>query len=240
MLKYLLCDLDETLYPVSSGLMPAIGERMRYYLQENYDLDPVRAHELQKRYWLEYGTTLRGLMVEQKIDPRHYLDYVHNVTVADYIAPDPRLHQVLQNIPLKKVIMTNADVPHAERVLAQLGIADQFSGIFDIVFMQYECKPAPAAYEGVLRELGVRGDECVLVEDSARNLPPARALGIRTIMLLPPNAPVQPSSWLPDPASLRTTVECPPAAEICIDEIYQLDAAVAQLTTLDAPNPAAA
>jgi putative hydrolase of the HAD superfamily len=237
-MKYLLCDLDETLYPATNGLMPAIGDRMRLYLQENYNLDPVIAHELQRRYWLEYGTTLRGLMLERNIDPQHYLEYVHDVSVADFVSPDPRLRRVLESIPYEKVIVTNADAPHAERVLHQLGVADQFARIFDIVFMEFECKPARGAYERVLRALEVPGEECILVEDMARNLPAARELGIRTILLKNIHAFNQPGAWLPDPAAQKPLAECPPDADLCIDEIYQLDTAVRQLAAsgLRAPS----
>src|SRR5215213_4863465 len=98
MIKYILFDLDETLYPATSGLMPAIGDRMRMYLEQRYDLDPERAHELQRRYWLEYGTTLRGLMLEREIDPQDYLDFVHNVEVTQYVHPDERLLKILTDI----------------------------------------------------------------------------------------------------------------------------------------------
>jgi putative hydrolase of the HAD superfamily len=229
MIKYILFDLDETLYPATSGLMPAIGERMRLYLEEHYDLDPKSAHELQKRYFVEYGTTLRGLMLEQKIDPKHFLDYVHNVDVSQFLHPDERLKKVLESIPYPKVIVTNADAPHAERVLARLGIADQFQQIFDIVFMEFECKPAISAYQRVLDTLGLNGNDCILVEDMARNLPTARELGIQTVLVLDPDALDQPSSWLPDPALQKKTRECPPDANLCISEIYLVADAIQEL-----------
>lgn len=234
MIRYILFDLDETLYPATSGLMPAVGDRMRLYLEQRYNLDPEHAHELQKRYWLQYGTTLRGLMLEHEIDPQEYLQFVHDVEVAQFISPDDRLRQTLAEIPHERVIVTNADAPHAERVLARLGVADQFTRIFDIVFMEFECKPARGAYERVLEALGARGDECVLIEDSVRNLPGARELGIRTILLLPPgfDPNVQPTRRLLDPASEKTvTTECPPEADKCIQDIYAAADAIRRLTS---------
>jgi putative hydrolase of the HAD superfamily len=231
MVRYVLFDLDETLYPVSSGLMPAIGERMRAWLQATYQLDVEAALALQKRYWNDYGTTLRGLMVEQQVDPRDYLLYVHDVDVAQFLAPDERLRRVLQQIPFSKVIVTNADRPHAERVLERLGIADQFAQIFDIVFMEYECKPSRGAYERVLNALGARGDECILVEDLPRNLPMARALGIRTVLLKHEYAPAQPSTWIPDPTFRPIVRECPPDANVCIPEIYRVADAIHDLSS---------
>lgn len=229
MLRYILFDLDETLYAPDSGLMPAVGDRMRLYLEREYNLSPEVAHELQKRYWHEYGTTLRGLMMEREIDPLHFLDFVHDVDITRYLAPNPQLRQLLENIPYPKAIVTNADVPHALRVLNQLGIADQFIHIFDIVFFEYECKPARGAYERVLRALPARGEECILVEDTARNLDAARALGIRTILLLHPDAREQPTAALTDPAIANKGMECPPTANACISDIFQVGDAITAL-----------
>jgi putative hydrolase of the HAD superfamily len=183
MLKYLIFDLDETLYPTTNGLMQVLGDRMRQFIMNKYALSPADAHALQKRYWNQYGTTLRGLYVERHLDPAEYLRYVHDVPLADFLAPDPQLRAVLEKIPQPKVILTNADEAHARRVLDALGVGDLFAQIFDIVRNEYDCKPSRAVYERVLRELNARGDECALVEDAARNLPPARALGIHTILV---------------------------------------------------------
>lgn len=209
MIKYVLFDLDETLYPTTNGLMQAVALRMREYIADKYQLTLDEAYELQKRYWNQYGTTLRGLYLERQLDPIEYLAYVHAVDLAQFIAPDPQLRAVLEQIPQEKMIITNADAPHARRVLNQLGIAEQFTRIFDVVFMEYECKPSLIVYRRVLDALGARGDECVLVEDMARNLPAARQLGFKTILVYSP--------------------ECPPAADVCLPDIYQVADAIAQL-----------
>ncbi|HZQ07875.1 MAG TPA: pyrimidine 5'-nucleotidase [Anaerolineae bacterium] len=238
MLKYILFDLDETLYPATCGLMTAIGDRMRGYLQEKFQLSPEDAHTLQKRFWNQYGTTLRGLMLEHEIDPQDYLRYVHAVDISQHISPDPQLADVLQKIPYPKAIVTNADVPHAERVLQRLGIRDQFTSIFDIVFMEYECKPARGAYERVLRALDAQGDECILVEDTPRNLPTARELGIHTILLTPENVVPPEPSWLLDPAKQKAIDGCPPSAELCIPDIYHVADAIHQIAPALDKHPA--
>jgi putative hydrolase of the HAD superfamily len=209
MIRYILFDLDETLYPASNGLMPAVSERMREYIARACKLSPEEAHELQMRYWDEYGTTLRGLYEERQVDPQDYLAFVHDVDVSKYVHPDPRLRSTLEQIPYARVIVTNADVPHAERVLERLGVADLFEDIFDIVFMAYICKPARGAYEAVLERLGVAGSECILVEDAPRNLAAARELGIKTILVGNP--------------------ECPTEANACIAQIYDVGEAIAGL-----------
>ncbi|WP_260476359.1 HAD family phosphatase [Streptomyces sp. WAC 06783] len=42
-------------------------------------------------------------------------------------------------------------------------------------------KPSPVIYQRTLDALGLSGSECIFVDDHAQNLPPAEALGIRTI-----------------------------------------------------------
>ncbi|NJP65764.1 HAD-IA family hydrolase [Streptomyces sp. ventii] len=42
-------------------------------------------------------------------------------------------------------------------------------------------KPAPEIYRRTLDALGLTGPQCVFVDDRAGNLPPAEALGIRTV-----------------------------------------------------------
>ena len=210
MIRYILFDLDETLYPTTNGLMQAIGDRMRDFIEHKYHLSSDDAQSLRERYWDEYGTTLRGLYIEHQIDPREYLDYVHDIDLAPFIQPDPQLRHVLMEIPQEKVIVTNADSVHANRILRSLGIADQFTRIFDIVSMQYECKPSPIVYQRVLDELNAPGPECVLVEDMARNLPAARAKLIKTILV--------------------NATDCTPDADVCIENIYQVAQALLSIS----------
>jgi putative hydrolase of the HAD superfamily len=184
MFRFLVCDLDETLYPRQAGLMQAIGVRINRYLIENLHLSPEQANELRKRYYQQHGTALRGLVVERPdVDPEDYLRFVHDIRLADYIGPNPALADMLRSIPLTKVIFTNATVEHAQNVLNVIGIADQFADIIDVRRVAYVSKPDPRAYETLLGILGARGEECILVEDAARNLHPGKGLGMTTILV---------------------------------------------------------
>jgi putative hydrolase of the HAD superfamily len=184
MLRFLIFDLDETLYPRNAGLMQEIGVRINRYLIENLHLPQDQASELRQRYYSQHGTALRGLVVERPdVDPEDYLQFVHDVRLADYLRPDPALAQMLRSIPLTKVIFTNATVEHAQNVLNILGIADQFADIVDVRRVGYISKPNAEAYVRLLNILQARGDECILVEDAARNLLPGKALGMTTILV---------------------------------------------------------
>jgi putative hydrolase of the HAD superfamily len=68
-------------------------------------------------------------------------------------------------------------------VLELLGIAHHFSTIVDIRATDFVSKPDPDAYRRVLERIGAQAGECILVEDNPRNLLPAKALGMATVLV---------------------------------------------------------
>jgi len=183
MIKYILFDLDDTLYSKKTGLMAAIGERIHQYIQETVGLEPAAARDLRRHYLQTYGTTLKGLQVHYNVDTEEYLTYVHDVPLDDYIQPDEALDRVLAEIQAEKIVFTNATTEHAHRVLRFLGVEHHFSRIVDLRATNYENKPRPGAYRCVLDILGARPEECLMVEDSVHNLRPAKEMGMVTVLV---------------------------------------------------------
>ncbi|HZY42171.1 MAG TPA: pyrimidine 5'-nucleotidase, partial [Anaerolineae bacterium] len=180
----LIFDLDETLYPRHAGLMQDIGMRILRYLIERLGYSPEQAQEVKVDYFKRYGTTLRGFIVERPdVDPEDYLHFVHDIDLTAYLGPNPALAEMLCALPQRKVIFTNANVEHARNVLTILDCADQFERIIDVRAVNFVSKPDPRAYARILEIIDARGDECVLIEDNARNLKPAKALGMTTILV---------------------------------------------------------
>jgi putative hydrolase of the HAD superfamily len=186
LLSHLVFDLDQTIYPRHSGLMQAIGDRIMRYMIERMNMDPEVVPELRHRYWKEYGTTSRGLAARHVLDVDEYMAYVHDLPLEQYIGPDPELDAVLGRLPQRKVIFTNATATHARAVLDVMHLAHHFEGIYDVYFCGNEGKPALTAYQRLLDTLGVDAENCLLVEDSAANLAPARRLGMTTVLVDPP------------------------------------------------------
>lgn len=184
MLTTLIFDLDETLYPRGAGLMQEIGARILRYLIERLGLSEEQARFQKQDYFQRYGTTLRGFIVERpEVDPEDYLHFVHDIDLTRYLGPQPALAGMLRELPQRKVIFTNATVEHAQNVLKILGCADQFERIIDVRAVGFISKPDPRAYECILYLIGARGAECALIEDNARNLLPAKRLGMTTILV---------------------------------------------------------
>lgn len=173
-------DLDNTLYPASSGLMAQVSSRMTAFVAQLLGLEPENALIEQKRMFREHGTTLRGLMNDHAVDPTEFMDYVHAVDY-DLVADSPRLSRVLDALPGQKIIYTNASVAHAESVLARLGVADAFDGIFDVAAADYVPKPHPKSYDVLARRHDIDPTHAVMVEDLAHNLEPAAAMGMTTV-----------------------------------------------------------
>jgi putative hydrolase of the HAD superfamily len=184
MFEYLICDLDETLYPRRTGLMEAIGRRIHAYMTDRLGFTPDAAVAFRQRSLAQYGTALRGLQVEHAVDAEDYLAFVHAVPLENYLAPAPALDAMLGRIPLRKAILTNADTLHAQRVLERLGVAHHFPIVVDIHAVHFHCKPSREAYRCLLDTLETPGPACILVEDMARNLRPARdSYGMTTVLV---------------------------------------------------------
>lgn len=175
-------DLDNTLYSPDARLFDLIDERMGAFIMRLLGCDAVEARRVQKQYFHDHGTTMAGLMRHHGVEPEDFLVDVHDIAL-DRIAPDARLRAGLERLPGRKLIFTNADADYAARVLAARGIADLFDGICDIRITRYTPKPDAAAYAMMIAHLGVDPAKSLFVEDMARNLTPAKALGMTTVWL---------------------------------------------------------
>jgi putative hydrolase of the HAD superfamily len=175
-------DLDNTLYPASSSLFPQIDKKMGAYIQRLLQVDPVEAHRVQKELFHSHGMTLPGLMARHQVDPHHFLADVHDVDV-DVVAPHPELATLIARLPGRKFVFTNADAPYAERVLARLGLSDSFDALHDIHALSYVPKPQPDAYAHLCQAHGINPKTAIFFEDMARNLAPAKAIGMTTVWI---------------------------------------------------------
>jgi putative hydrolase of the HAD superfamily len=183
MYKHIIFDLDDTLYPRGNGLMGEVGRRIQLWLCENMDLEWEEAIVLRRKYFERYGTTLGGLIEEHDIDAHDYLVYVHDIPLEEYVGPNPALDGMLAKIPLRRAVYTNATAEYAWRVLKVLGVSEHFEDVIGIEDVGLLNKPYQAAYERVLVRLDAWGPECIMVEDSARNLNPAKSLGMTTVLV---------------------------------------------------------
>lgn len=176
-------DLDDTLYPNTSGLWQAIKARINLYMVEQLGIAEKDAPALREQYFKMYGTTLRGLQARHNVDTEDFLAYVHDLPLKEYIQPDPIQREIIASLPSRKLIFTNADASHARRVLEALDLSDLFEAIVDIHAVAPYCKPMPEAF-AIAQELADEPDprKCVMIDDLPRTTRAALDAGMASIL----------------------------------------------------------
>jgi len=179
----LFFDLDDTLYPSSTGLWFAIKDRMTLYMIEQLGLPEKDVPLLREQYFKMYGTTLRGLQQRHHVDKDDYLAFVHDLPLKDYLKPNPIVRDVIAALPTRNLIFTNADVLHARRVLAVLELDDLFETVVDVDAVAPYCKPMPESF-AIAMELADEPDprKCVMIDDLSRTTRAALNVGMASLL----------------------------------------------------------
>ncbi|KAL7248353.1 hypothetical protein ACSBR2_003132 [Camellia fascicularis] len=126
----LLFDLDDTLYPLSSGLASECSKNIKDYMVEKLGIDKNKILDLGNLLYKNYGTTMAGLRaIGYDFDYDEYHSFVHGRLPYENLKPDLVLRNLLLSLPIRKVIFTNADKVHAAKALCRLGLEDCFEGI---------------------------------------------------------------------------------------------------------------
>lgn len=190
-------DLDNTLYSAECRLFEQIDAKMTDFIRKALNVTQEQARFLQKDFYVRHGTTMRGLMLEHKVEPGDFLDYVHDIDVS-VIAEDADLGRAIDALPGRKYIYTNGSTRHAENVAGALGVIDAFDGVFDIQAADYVPKPNRAPYEQFVRAFDIAPERAAMFEDLVQNLEPPHAMGMTTVLVC------SDAEWLSDePAAKR-------------------------------------
>lgn len=176
-------DLDDTLYPSSSGVWKLIKDRMSLYMNQRLGIAWDEIPTIRESFFREYGTTLRGLQIHYQVNTDEYLSFVHDIPLQEYLCPDAALKKMLMDLPLRKLIFTNADSNHASRVLSALGLENCFEKIVDINAVEPFCKPMQPALKIALDLSGETDPHrCILVDDLPSTTRAGREFGFFTIL----------------------------------------------------------
>jgi putative hydrolase of the HAD superfamily len=184
--SYWIFDLDNTLYPEDDNIFSQVKMKIVKFISLELNLDLKNADAERQRLYNLYGTSLRGLMTEYKIIPNKFLDYVHDIDLSDIIK-NLDLNIALQKLKGEKYIFTNGSFKHAENVLNQLGIKDNFKSIHSIETCNYIPKPSQEAYETVIKREKILTDKSIMFEDTSWNLKTAKKLGMTTVLVTSKN-----------------------------------------------------
>jgi len=176
-------DLDNTLYAADSGVFACMDKRMTAFVARELGMDAGEANTLRLKYWKQYGTTLRGLMLHHGVEPETFLHEVHDIGVHEMLSPDTKLDEALARLSGRKVIHTNGILEHAERVLEALGVAHHFTAIYDIRFNDYRPKPCTITLSALIESEGTRPARTMVIDDMEDNLAAARSIGTQTALI---------------------------------------------------------
>ncbi|MEM1102546.1 MAG: pyrimidine 5'-nucleotidase [Pseudomonadota bacterium] len=175
-------DLDNTLYPARCNLFAQIDQRMTAFIESYLGMAKDDARRLQKRYYVEHGTTLNGLMRENGVAPGDFLEYVHDIDLS-LLEADPALARHINALPGEKYVFTNGSVAHAENVMEKLGLAELFDAVHDIEAGEFLPKPHADAYERFLKRHDLKASAAIMFEDLPQNLIAPHDLGMTTVLV---------------------------------------------------------
>ncbi len=181
-IKNWVFDLDNTLYSPEEDIFSQIDKRMTEFIISKFNVNEEEAFNIQKKYFLEYGTTLSGLMKRENIDPDEFLEFVHDINL-EILKPNKELSKIIKNLPGDKFIFTNGSKKHAENVLKQLEMNGIFDDIFDIKESNFIPKPNINAYLNFIDKTKIEPDTSIMFEDIGRNLEAAKKLGMKTVLI---------------------------------------------------------
>ena len=169
-------DLDNTLYSADSGIFQQVSELMGKFVSKHLNIDIKEAKKIQRKYYKKHGTTLRGMMDNHGVDPDTFLNEVHQLDYS-IVEPYQKLNEELDKLRGKKIIYTNANLPHVNQVLSRLELTNMFDDIFDIKMADYIPKPELDPYKQLINKFNINPSCAAMFDDIAKNLVPAKNLG---------------------------------------------------------------
>ena len=153
------------------------------YMRERLSIPEADIPTLREHYFKTYGTTLNGLQKHHQVDKDEYLAYVHDLPLSDFLTPNPLLREVIASLPTRNLIFTNADAPHARRVLKALQLDDLFDTIVDVHAVEPYCKPMSESF-AIAQDLADEPDprKCVMIDDLPRTTRAALNAGMASLL----------------------------------------------------------
>ena len=157
----------------------------RVLQEQGLPADQQAVNEMRQRYWRLYGATLLGMIQHHQVKPDDFLRDAHAFPdLASMIRAERGLSHLLQRLPGRKILLTNAPRRYSRDVVRHLGLHRHFEKHISIEQMQVHRRLRPKPSRQMLRKLLARervpASRCILVEDAAANLKSAKYLGVRT------------------------------------------------------------
>ncbi len=186
-----LFDLDNTLHNASYAIFPAINVNMNAYMAQvlgdgDTPADAANVNAVRLAYWKRYGATLLGMIKHHQVRQEDFLREAHRFdNLSDMIRAERGLGRLLQRLPGRKILLTNAPHRYSHDVMRHLGLHRHFARHIPIeamrVHRQLRPKPSKLLLRKLLAQHRICARRCILVEDTLDTLKAAKALGMRTV-----------------------------------------------------------
>lgn len=227
-----LFDLDNTLHNASHAIFPAIHANMNAYLAQvlgdgETPADPAHVNAVRNHYWKRYGATLLGMIRHHDVRAEDFLREAHRFDdLSDMIRAERGLVRLLQRLPGRKILLTNAPRRYSQEVVRHLGLHRHFAHHVPIeamwVHRQLRPKPSKILLKKLLKQYRVAPGRTILVEDTVANLKSAKSLGLRT-------------AWITGymsagaPTSTRHVTKLPAYVDVKVKSVRRLPASLSRL-----------
>ena len=175
-------DLDNTLYSADSGIFQQVHDLMSKFVSKHLNVEIKKAKEIQRKYYKQHGTTLRGMMDNHGVDPEYFLKEVHKLDYS-IVDSNKKLNEEIKKLKGRKIVYTNANLQHALDVLDRIELSNFFDNIFDIKMAKYIPKPELQPYEQIIKDFNLNPSRSAMFDDIAKNLVPAKKVGFTSIWI---------------------------------------------------------
>ena len=182
-IKNFIFDCDGVLYKDLDAVFGQVSRRMTEYISKKLNLDLKKAKELQTNYFHKYNTSLNGLLIHHDVKAAEFLEYVHDIDL-EFMEKDLVLREELLKLNAKKFVFTNGPHDHVKNITKCLGIDDLFDGVFDITDCNFIPKPSLDPYKILIKKFNINPKNTIFIDDIAKNLEPAKKLGMKTVWLI--------------------------------------------------------
>lgn len=118
--------------------------------------------------------------------------WANNLDFSLLGGPDPKCIEMFESISnnpnwnLNIVAFSNGPRKYVSRALKEIGLDSYFppENLFAVTDVLPHCKPDEGSFDMVLKSIGAKAEECIMVEDSMKNTRAAKALGMKTILVV--------------------------------------------------------
>lgn len=184
-MKALVFDLDGTLYNANNvSVSDLLFDRSVDFLisKTNFSREKAKScwQEMVEKYQYGIGDfeNIFGFSKDE------YCNYVCDIDDLSYVSKVENLGDVLLSLPQRKYVFTDNVLKQTLKILQHLGVKrDCFSGVFHAKSGDYLFKPKEEVFRKFLDEFKLNPQDCVMFEDSVKNLQTAKNLGMITVLI---------------------------------------------------------